>query len=157
MAVKKKSKTKVRAKTKSRAKRAKPAPRARSKPSRPAKAQSPPVQADIRERILAAIRRIPRGRVCTYGDVADVAGLPRRARLVGTVLRQTPASRSLPWYRVINAGGRISFPVGSDAYRRQRSQLEAEGVLFIGGRVDLQRQGWPQRDVQMDEMLWKIP
>lgn len=163
MAVKKKPKAPLKAspmakvRAKSRSKPAKAALRARSKPSRPAKAQSPPVQADIRERILAAIRRIPRGRVCTYGDVADVAGLPRRARLVGTVLRQTPASRSLPWYRVINAGGRISFPVGSDAYRRQRSQLEAEGVLFIAGRVDLQRQGWPQREAQMDEMLWRIP
>ncbi|HEY4369771.1 MAG TPA: MGMT family protein [Steroidobacteraceae bacterium] len=120
------------------------------------KAQPPPVKAEIRERILAAIKRIPRGRVCTYGNVADVAGLPRRARLVGTVLRQTPASRGLPWYRVINAGGRISFPSGSDAYHRQRSKLEAEGVVFIGGRVDLQRHGWPDRDVEMDEMLWRV-
>ena len=107
------------------------------------------------ERILKAVRSIPRGRVCTYGDVADVAGLPRRARLVGTVLRQTPASRDLPWYRVINASGRISFPVGSDAYQRQRSRLEAEGVDFVGGRVDLRRHGWPQRDAQLDELLWK--
>jgi methylated-DNA-protein-cysteine methyltransferase-like protein len=122
-----------------------------------AQTQSPPVKADIRERILAAIRRIPRSRVCTYGNVADVAGLPRRARLVGTVLRQTPASRDLPWYRVINAGGRISFPSASDAYRRQRSKLEAEGVVFIGGRVDLQRHGWPDRDVQLDELLWGVP
>lgn len=107
-------------------------------------------------RILAAVRRIPRGRVCTYGDVADVAELPRRARLVGTVLRQTPASRDLPWFRVINAGGRISFPVGSDAYRRQRSRLEAEGVVFVSGRVDLKRYGWPPREEQLDELLWKM-
>lgn len=107
-------------------------------------------------RILAAVRRIPRGKVCTYGDVADVAGLPRRARLVGTVLRQTPASRDLPWFRVINAGGRISFPVGSDAYRRQRSRLEAEGVVFVGGRVNLKQYGWPPRETQLDELLWKM-
>jgi len=144
------NKPKARAESKQRAGTSRP------KRARQAKAQSPPVQADIRERILATIRRIPRGRVCTYGNVADVAGLPRRARLVGTVLRQTPASRGLPWYRVINAGGRISLPAGSDAYQRQRSKLEAEGVLFIGGRVDLERHGWPQRDVQMDEMLWKV-
>jgi methylated-DNA-protein-cysteine methyltransferase-like protein len=105
--------------------------------------------------ILSAVRSIPRGRVCTYGDVADVAGLPRRARLVGTVLRQTPASRGLPWHRVINAGGRISFPVGSDAYQRQRSRLEAEGVDFVGGRVDLRRYGWPEREARLDELLWK--
>ena len=105
--------------------------------------------------ILAAVRRIPRGKVCTYGDVAEVAGLPRRARLVGTVLRQT-SGRGLPWYRVINAGGRISFPVGSDAYARQRHKLEAEGVVFAGGRVDLRHYGWPARAEQLDELLWKM-
>jgi methylated-DNA-protein-cysteine methyltransferase related protein len=111
--------------------------------------------ADPNDRILAAVKRIPRGRVCTYGNVADVAGLPRRARLVGTVLRQSPSSRDLPWYRVINAGGRISFPVGSEAYTRQRRKLEAEGVVFVGGRVDLRHYGWPARDEQLDELLWK--
>jgi methylated-DNA-protein-cysteine methyltransferase related protein len=105
--------------------------------------------------ILEAVRRIPRGRVCTYGNVADVAGLPRRARLVGTVLRQTPGSRNLPWHRVINAGGRISFPVGSDTYARQRRRLEAEGIVFVGGRIDLKRYGWPPRAEQLDEFLWK--
>lgn len=113
-----------------------------------------PVQQSDATRIIAAIKKIPRGRVCTYGNVADVAGLPRRARLVGTVLRQTPASRGLPWYRVINASGRISFPLGSDSYARQRKQLESEGVDFVGGRVDLARYGWPSRDQQLDELLW---
>lgn len=112
-------------------------------------------RADVPASILAAVRRIPRGRVSTYGNVADVAGLPRRARLVGTVLRQTPATRGLPWYRVINAGGRISFPVGSEAYARQRRKLESEGVIFSGGRVDLVRYGWPSRDERLDEFLWK--
>lgn len=116
-----------------------------------------PVAIDHRQAILDAVRRIPRGRVCTYGDVADVAGLPRRARLVGTVLRQTPASRDVPWFRVINAGGRISFPVGSDAHARQLRKLEAEGVVFIGGRVDLTRYGWPDHGQQLDELLWKVP
>jgi methylated-DNA-protein-cysteine methyltransferase related protein len=123
---------------------------ARAKRAPAASSQSVP------EMILAAVRRIPRGKVCTYGNVAEVAGLPRRARLVGTVLRQTPAARGLPWYRVINAGGRISFPVGSDAYARQRHKLEAEGVVFAGGRVDLRRYGWPARDEHLDELLWKL-
>jgi methylated-DNA-protein-cysteine methyltransferase related protein len=109
----------------------------------------------VPELVLAAVRKIPRGKVCTYGNVAEVAGLPRRARLVGTVLRQTPASRDLPWFRVINAGGRISFPTGSDAYQRQRRKLEAEGVVFVGGRVDLRRYGWPAHDEHLDEFLWK--
>ena len=131
-------------------KQKKPAEAAQCGCGRPRGRQSVP------ESILAAVRRIPRGKVCTYGNVAEVAGLPRRARLVGTVLRQTPAARGLPWYRVINAGGRISFPVGSDAYARQRHKLEAEGVVFVGGRVDLRRYGWPARDEQLDELLWKL-
>jgi methylated-DNA-protein-cysteine methyltransferase-like protein len=124
-----------------------------------AAARKPPVVSNesVPEMILAAVRRIPRGKVCTYGNVAEVAGLPRRARLVGTVLRQTPSARGLPWFRVINAGGRISFPTGSDAYARQRHKLEAEGVVFVGGRVDLRRYGWPARDQQLDELLWKLP
>jgi len=104
--------------------------------------------------ILAVVKRIPRGRVSTYGNVADVAGLPRRARLVGTVLR-TSAPRRLPWHRVLNAAGRISFPPGSDAHMRQRRRLEAEGVVFVGGRVDLRRYGWPDRAERLDELVWK--
>lgn len=111
---------------------------------------------DHSERILAAVRKIPRGKVSTYGNVADVAGLPKRARLVGTVLRQTPSSRDLPWYRVINSSGRISFPIGSDAYARQRKKLEAEGIVFIGGRINLQKHGWPAREEQLDELLWRM-
>lgn len=112
-------------------------------------------EGSLSTRILAAVKRIPRGKVCTYGNVAELAGLPRRARLVGTVLRQTPATRDLPWYRVINASGRISFPVGSDSYARQRRKLEAERVVFVGGKINLRRYGWPARDEMLDEFLWK--
>jgi methylated-DNA-protein-cysteine methyltransferase related protein len=107
------------------------------------------------ERILAAVKSIPRGKVSTYGEIAAAAGLPRRARLVGTVLKNTPASPGLPWFRVINSGGRISLPAGSDAYARQKKKLEAEGVIFRGDRVDLKRYGWPARDQTLDELLWK--
>lgn len=132
-------------------------PRAKSKKSTRARKVSkrPQVVADSdAARIIAAVKKIPRGRVCPYGVVAEVAGLPRRARLVGTVLRQTPASKGLPWFRVINASGRISFPQGSDSYDRQRQHLEAEGIDFVGGRVDLDRYGWPSRAKLLDELLW---
>lgn len=107
------------------------------------------------QRILTAVKRIPRGRVSTYGDIADVAGLPRRARLVGTVLRTTNAR--VPWQRVINSSGRISFPLGSEAHTRQRTLLEGEGMVFVGGRIDLKRYGWPQREAALDELLWAPP
>lgn len=97
------------------------------------------------------IAAIPRGRVCSYGEVADRAGLPRRARLVARVLRETPDEVELPWFRVLRADGRIAFPPGSRGFREQVRRLAAEGVLVRGGRVDLARYGW-ERD--LDGLLW---
>ncbi len=69
--------------------------------------------------ILAVVERIPRGMVTTYGAVAERAGQPRRARLVGRVLSKLPKGSKVPWHRVVAAGGRIAFPDGSDSHRRQ--------------------------------------
>jgi len=100
--------------------------------------------ADATAKIYAVIRRIPEGRVATYGQVATLAGLPRRARLVGAALRNTPEDVSVPWQRVINAGGRVSPRSGlgmEEGY--QRHLLEEEGVRFDErGRIDLERFGW---------------
>jgi len=89
--------------------------------------------------VLRAVRRIPRGRVATYGDIARAAGLPGRARLVGRVLREAPASAALPWHRVVGAGGHLSVGAfAPHAALTQRLRLEREGVRFTrGGRVDL--------------------
>lgn len=108
---------------------------------------------DAAERIRAAIARVPRGRVCSYGGIARVAGLPGRARLVGTVLRNSPSKTKLPWFRILTASGKLAFPEGSEPYLEQRRRLEAEGVRFASGRVDLERYGWP-RDASLDEALW---
>ena len=99
---------------------------------------------NLREKIYAVIRRIPPGKVATYGQVAALAGLPRRARMVGQALRSTPEGLDLPWQRVINAGGRVS-PRGGIGWEEgyQRHLLEEEGVVFDkSGRVDLERFGW---------------
>jgi methylated-DNA-protein-cysteine methyltransferase related protein len=90
-------------------------------------------------------KTIPRGRVTTYGQLATAAGFPRAARLAGFALKNTPPKMKLPWHRVLNAQGRISFPARSAAWREQRRRLEAEGVVFLGGRVDLKRYGWRTR------------
>ena len=97
---------------------------------------------DSYERIWRVISQIPHGRVANYGQIARIAGLGRRARLVGYALHSSPDHIDLPWHRVINAQGRISFPDGSANYVRQRRLLEAEGVVFIGGRVDLKIYRW---------------
>ena len=115
--------------------------------------EPPLTPADRYRRIWQTVADIPYGRVATYGQVADLAGLPRAARLVGYALRQTPAGLDIPWHRVINAGGRISFPPRSDAYRRQLERLGEEGVELIGGRIDLDRYRW--RPATLDELLWK--
>jgi methylated-DNA-protein-cysteine methyltransferase-like protein len=106
------------------------------------------------EKIYSAVERIPHGKVSTYGAVAQVAGLPRRARLVGTALRSLPAARKLPWHRVITASGRLAFPENSDAFLKQRSRLAREGVRMVRLRVDLDRYGWPRESKTLDELLW---
>jgi methylated-DNA-protein-cysteine methyltransferase-like protein len=94
-----------------------------------------------RQRVLATVDSIPRGRVATYGGVAAEAGLPRNARYVGRVLRELPMAHALPWHRVLGAGGVIR--VTGAAARRQAQLLRAEGVEVRTGRVDLRRFGWP--------------
>nr|WP_255771806.1 MGMT family protein [Microbulbifer guangxiensis] len=90
--------------------------------------------------IYLVLAKIPAGRVITYGDLAEMAGYPRAARRAGQALRQLPADTTLPWHRVINASGRISLP--EPAAQRQRERLAQEGVIAIGGRVDLARFRW---------------
>lgn len=107
-------------------------------------------------RIYAAVRSVPSGRVSTYGLIAEIAGLPGRARLVGTALRKAPDDLDLPWHRVLNASGRISFAAGSDLAALQRARLEEEGVPFLRGRVNLRRYGYPARDEHLDAALWSF-
>ncbi len=101
--------------------------------------------------IRRVIASIPRGRVASYGEIAARAGLPRRARLVGTVLRQAGERAGLPWHRVLRADGRLAFAPRSKPFIEQQRRLAAEGVALAGTRVDLGRYGW-QRDI--DAELW---
>jgi len=93
--------------------------------------------------IYAAVERIPRGSVATYGQVARVASLPGRARQVGYALHALPPGSPVPWQRVVNARGEISLPALSGAADRQRQLLRGEGIEFDArGRIDLRRFGW---------------
>jgi methylated-DNA-protein-cysteine methyltransferase related protein len=96
-------------------------------------------------KVWTTAKAIPRGRVTTYGQLAAAAGFPRAARLAGFALKNTPPGMALPWHRVLNAQGKSSFSPRSKPGREQRRRLEAEGVAFIGGRVDLRRYGWKSR------------
>jgi methylated-DNA-protein-cysteine methyltransferase-like protein len=93
-------------------------------------------------RVYALVRRIPRGRVATYGQVAAMLGVARGARAVGWALRALPEGEAVrvPWHRVVGAGGRIS-PRAGPGPAIQRRRLRAEGVTFRRGNVDLARHG----------------
>lgn len=96
--------------------------------------------------IWQTIQLIPLGKVACYGQIADLAGLPGRARLVGKSLGCVPKSgwrgQAVPWYRVINSQGKISFPVGSENFERQKQFLQDEQVVVIGARIKLKEFQW---------------
>ena len=95
-------------------------------------------------RILRIVRRIPRGRVATYGQVSKLAGFARQPRLAGYALRH--ADDTVPWQRVVNAAGKISPRADPDSIPRQRRMLEAEGIRFSpGGVISLKRFQWKPR------------
>ena|SRR5438105_4539653 len=91
------------------------------------------------KRILSVVRKIPRGRVATYGAVARAAGYAGAARQVVWALR-SPGARGIAWHRVLGAGGRILLP--GHAGLEQRLRLQSEGVAFRGERVDMKAHEW---------------
>lgn len=97
------------------------------------------------ERIFAVVRRIPRGRVATYGQIASLAGMRNGARRVGYALFSLSSSTALPWQRVVNAHGGISLDALNGGLT-QRLLLEREGVMFDAkGRIPLTRFQWRPR------------
>lgn len=107
-------------------------PRPASRTPRPASRTPHPAPRDFRARVIAVVRRIPGGRVATYGDVAAMAGRPRAARAVGNIMRdcRTPG---VPCHRVVAAGGLIGGYGGREPLKREL--LRAEGVLVSGRRI----------------------
>ncbi len=100
----------------------------------------------VRARIYEAVRRIPVGKVATYGQVATLAGARGHARQVGYALHDLPDGAEVPWHRVINARGEISVRSSPGADVDQKSLLEAEGVEFDAlGKIDLSRFRWRAR------------
>ena len=100
------------------------------------------LQTDARQRLYTALAGIPAGYVISYGQLAALAGFPRRARWAGQVLKHLPADTRLPWHRVVNAQGKISLPPGPAA-ERQKALLEAEGVMVSDSlRINLRQYAW---------------
>lgn len=95
------------------------------------------------ERVYALVRRIPRGRVTSYGAVAAHLGTPRAARGVGQALSRLEPETDVPWWRVVNRNGEISIKGAPGLAALQRTLLEGEGVRFDeAGRIPWERFGW---------------
>ncbi len=94
------------------------------------------------EIIYEIVRKIPKGKVATYGQIARLCGLRGHARLVGYALHNLKPNSGIPWHRVINSKGMISLPKDSGAYDRQKYLLEKEGVIFRRDKLDLSKYGF---------------
>lgn len=101
------------------------------------------------EKVYRLIKKIPRGRVTTYGELARALRLPGGARAVGYAMAACPSGRGIPWHRVIGAGGHLRIPEPHGSL--QRRLLESEGVVIEANRTDMRRFGWspqPKRAVK---------
>ena len=93
------------------------------------------------KRIYEAVKKIPKGKVATYGQVAEMAGDRKMARAVGNALHKNPDPNGIPCYRVVNAKGELAGEFAFGGYGAQQKLLEADGIEVVNGRVDLKRYG----------------
>lgn len=103
-------------------------------------------------RIWETIQEIPEGYVANYGQIAEIAGIPRGARQVAYALRHAPKQLELPWHRVIRSSGKSAFDPKSRHFETQCARLREEGVIVIAGKVEMTKYRW---DPGLDELLWK--
>jgi len=93
--------------------------------------------------VLTLIKEIPKGKVATYGQIAALAGNPRGSRGVSWILHSSTKPQKLPWHRVINSKGKISFPWGTPAHHNQKNLLRKEGIeVSENGTINLKKYGW---------------
>ncbi len=94
------------------------------------------------QKIWQVVSQIPAGKVASYGQVAEQAGIPRGARLVGRVLKTLPEETRLPWHRVVNSQGKLSLPEGEPAFYEQKRRLLLEGIDFDNNRIPRRHFFW---------------
>ena len=96
----------------------------------------------LKQIILQVAHQIPEGKVATYGQIAELAGIPRAARLAGNALKSLPPKSTIPWHRVVNSQGKISLPESNPSHQKQRQRLKAEGVFMKNSRINLSEYRW---------------
>jgi methylated-DNA-protein-cysteine methyltransferase-like protein len=97
---------------------------------------------DNYRKIWETVKKIPAGKVASYGQIAKKAGLGSNAKMVGYAMHSLPENSDVPWHRVINAQGKISLRKTQNYYQIQKMLLEKEGIEFINERIDLNKFGW---------------
>jgi methylated-DNA-protein-cysteine methyltransferase-like protein len=101
---------------------------------------------EFTKNVIQKIQSIPAGKVATYKQIAELAGKPQGSRGVSWILHSCSTAYKLPWHRVLNSKGTISFPVTSSNYRQQKKRLEKEGVVFNeDGKLNLAKYQWKKR------------
>jgi methylated-DNA-protein-cysteine methyltransferase related protein len=104
--------------------------------------ETTPEQPSLEQRVYTVLAAVPPGSVVTYGQVAELAGLPRAARMVGRILGNLPKGTELPWHRVVNAAGKISLAEDSPSFKLQKARLQEEGVVLNNNRINLKKFNW---------------
>ena len=97
----------------------------------------------FRDKAYAIVKRIPKGKVATYGQIAKLAGNPKAARAVGMFMRTNPYTSIVPCHRVVASDGSLTGYSGRGGVRGKKKMLLSEGVKFAGGHVDLNLSLWP--------------
>lgn len=100
------------------------------------------MKASFKDRVYELTRKIPKGKVATYGQLARLAGKPKAARAVGALMRLNPDAPETPCHRVVAKDGSLTGYSGKDGIAGKKKMLLAEGVAFTNNRVDLTRSGW---------------
>lgn len=99
--------------------------------------------------VIAWIKKVPRGKVATYGQIARLAGKPGSSRAVGWILHACADTHDLPWQRILNSQGKISLPKKSTAYLEQKRLLQGEGIeVSATGSLDLEKYRWKKEPRQ---------
>lgn len=93
-------------------------------------------------KIWQTVNCIPRGKVASYGQIADLAGLPKRARLVGKCLGYVPTEMQVNWHRVLRSNGQLAFAKGSQQALKQTGLLQSEGVFVLNNKVKMKDFAW---------------
>ncbi len=98
--------------------------------------------------VIKTIKKIPAGKVATYRQIAELSGKPHAARGVSWILHSCSTRYKLPWHRVLNSQGKISFEKNTFNYRQQKKRLEKEGIVFTGESLSLPKYQWKKKSVR---------